>query len=221
MPTPQKEAVVEELTNEFRDAKRLLFADYRGLDVEAITELRSRCREQQVRFLVAKNTLSRRAMSAIGVEDVGSLLEGPTGLAIAKEDQIAAARVLVGFSKENEKLEIKGGVMEGRVYSLEEVKALASLPSRDELIAQVLAAIQSPVVFVAGILQNLLRDVVSCAEQHAEKGGGAPAAEEAAGGDVAAEAEAASDEAAPEQSQEPEQSEQSGESEQSKDSAES
>jgi large subunit ribosomal protein L10 len=188
MPTPQKEAIIQDLAEQFRAAKSLLFADYRGLDVEALSELRRRCRDENVRFRVAKNTLSKLAMAEIGVHDADELLTGPTGLAISDEDELAAARVLVQFAKENDKLGVKGGVMEGRICSLDEVIALATLPPKDQLLAQLLATIESPLVDVIRAAETLVQDVLSCAEQAAEQKGGAESAPAAAESEPPAEA---------------------------------
>ncbi|MGD8394310.1 MAG: 50S ribosomal protein L10 [Candidatus Eiseniibacteriota bacterium] len=201
MPTPQKEAVVQELAEQFRVARGVVFADYRGLDVEAMTELRRRCREASVRFRIAKNTLSRLAISEAGLESVGDALTGPTGLALADDDELAPARVLVDFAKENDKLAIKAGVVDGRLYGIDEVKALAALPPRDQLLAQLLSVIEQPLVGVIGVAQRLVQDVLSCAEQAAEGKGEPQAAGDAAAaaapaGDTApadAEADAAGD----------------------------
>ncbi len=174
MPNAQKEAAIQSLADEFESAKSLVFADYRGLDVAQISELRRLCRENGVKFKVAKNTLTLRALDQAGWPRAEELLAGPTGLAVAREDEIAAARVLSDFAKEHELLEVKGGIMEGRVLSFEEVSALATLPSKDELIAGILGGFDGVVSLIVGAADSLVSDVLSCAEQAAEAN---PAAE--------------------------------------------
>ena len=170
-----------------------MFADYRGLNVAQMTELRTRCREANVRFKIAKNTLTRIAMTEAGMPDSSEILSGPTGLAISLEDEVSAAKVLTTFAKEHDKLEVKGGVMEGQVLATDQVKALADLPGKNELIAGLLAGMESSVTFVVTAADNLVNDILSCAEQAAEQGGAAAPA--AASADEPA-AEAAGDDSA-------------------------
>jgi large subunit ribosomal protein L10 len=196
MPTAEKESIVQDLAGQFRGAKSVLFADYRGLDVEAMTELRKRCREASVNFRIAKNTLTRLALAEAGLpQGETELLKGPTGLALSLEDELAAAKVLTDFAKAFEKLQIKGGLMEGQIVGSDDVKALATLPTKDELIAMLLADMESSLSQVIGVGDSLVRDILSCAEQVAEKAGGeAPSAEPAA---AAAGASESAGEAAP------------------------
>lgn len=194
MPTAQKEAAIQSLVDQLETAKSLVFADYRGLDVAEISELRRLCRESGVKFKVTKNTLTTRALDQAGWPHVGEFLTGPTGLAVALEDEVAAARVLTDFAKDHDKLEVKGGIMEGKVLSLEQVSALASLPSREVLIGSILAGFDGMISLIVGAADSLVNDVLSCAEQAAEKNGAgaaAPAAEAAAEPAPAAEPEAA------------------------------
>jgi large subunit ribosomal protein L10 len=115
------------------------------LNVAQVTELRKKCREAGVEFKVYKNTLTRRATAEVGLSELDAVLTGPTAIAFSAEDEIVAAKVLADFAKTNEALEIKGGVMEGKVLSVEEVKAIASLPNREGLLSMLLSVLQAPI----------------------------------------------------------------------------
>jgi large subunit ribosomal protein L10 len=195
MPTQAKADAIENLIREFSDARSLILADFAGMDVATVSELRRRCHDEKVRFRVAKNTLMIRAIDSIGLEALRPMFRGPTGYAIAKDDELAAARVLVAFAKEKQLPKVKGGMVEGKVYSLEEIMALAVLPPRDELIGQLLMTMEAPVSQVISGLSGLASDLVSILDQLSERQGeGAPAKEEAsapASGEGAGEAASA------------------------------
>jgi large subunit ribosomal protein L10 len=195
MPTQAKVAEVEELVRELTGARSVLLADFTGMDVASLSDLRRRCRAENVYFRVARNTLSKRALKSVGMEAIEELLEGPTGIAVARGEELAAARVLIAFAKEKERPRVKGGLIEGRVYSLAEIKILASLPARKDLLSQVLMVFEAPVTQVIGSLSRLLSDVVSILDQLGSRGGGDSAP--AASGDSPAAATAESAPAAP------------------------
>lgn len=161
----EKEATVAELSERFANSEVVLFADYRGLKVSEITELRNRLRDAGAEFHVVKNTLARLAARKVGLGAVEGYLVGPTAVAVAVKDVAAPARILQDFSKEHKALEIKGGVLNGRVLSLAEVKALAELPSREELVARVIGRMQAPLAGTVGVLQALLRNLVYALDQ--------------------------------------------------------
>lgn len=140
----EKEQVVELIASKLQNSKSTIVTDYRGLNVAQVTELRKRLRENNVEFKVVKNTLTRLATKKTDLSDLDNVLVGPTAIAFGEEDAVTAAKVLVEFAKKNDKLEIKGGVVEGQVVSVEAIKALASLPSREGLISMFLSVLQAP-----------------------------------------------------------------------------
>jgi len=176
MPTTAKIQEVEQLVKEFSGAKSVLLADYVGMDVATITELRRRCRAEGVTIRVAKNTLSRLALESLGIHEMSPMLEGPTAIAIAWKDEMAAVRVITAFAKEKEKPRVKGGMVDRKVYTLPEIKTLAGLPSRNELIGQLISTFEAPTTQVIGMLSRLTTDLMSILDQLAEKKGGAGAA---------------------------------------------
>ncbi|OEH86315.1 50S ribosomal protein L10 [Desulfuribacillus stibiiarsenatis] len=141
----EKAQVVELLVEKIQNSKSTIVADYRGLNVKQVTELRKKLRESGIEFKVVKNTLTRRATEKTNFTALDEVLVGPTAIAFGEEDAVTAAKVLVDFAKKNDKLEIKGGIVEGQVVSVDEIKALASLPSREGLISMFLSVLQAPV----------------------------------------------------------------------------
>ena len=134
----QKQGIVEDIKTKFETCKSAVLIDYRGLTVEEVTNLRNKFREAGVEYRVLKNTMIRRAVDALGMEGLEPVLEGPTAVAFGMEDAVAPAKIISDFIKETEKTEIKAGVLEGKVVDVAAVKALASLPSREVLLAKVL-----------------------------------------------------------------------------------
>lgn len=160
MARPEKEKKIQDLTEKFRSAKAVYLTDFTGLDVIKATELRKKLREASVEYRVVKNTLAQLAAKNAGCDLLLDYLTGPTGLAFGIKDPIIPAKILTEFSKDNEKLRVKVGLMEGRIYDPREVKQLASLPSREELLAQVLSGLQSPISGFVGVLGGLLQKLV-------------------------------------------------------------
>ena len=158
----QKERVVEQLAQRLRDSETLMVADYRGLTMPEIDELRSRLLEAGARFTVVKNTLTRRAAEAAGKEDVLELIDGPTAIAFleAEGDPVAVAKVLSETARTNDVLVIRGGVFEGAVVGDAEIKRLATLPPADVLRAQLVGAVAAPLTTVVGLFAAPLRDLV-------------------------------------------------------------
>ena len=147
MKKEDKEQIVRELTERLRSSETLLVADYRGLTMPQIDALRGRLLESGARFTVVKNTLTRRAAEAAGADALLTLLEGPSAIAFleADGDMVAAAKALADMARESRLLAIRGGVLQGRTMSAEEVESIATLPPTDVLRGQVLAAIIGPV----------------------------------------------------------------------------
>ena len=140
----EKAVVIEEVTAELAKAQSIIIAEYRGLDVASATVLRKNARESGVYLRVLKNTLVRRAIAHTPFQDLNDQLVGPLMYAIS-EDPVAAAKVLSGFAKENEALVIKAGALPNSILSIDGVKALATMPSREELLAKLLGTLQAPI----------------------------------------------------------------------------
>jgi large subunit ribosomal protein L10 len=140
----QKKQLVEELSSKLRSSACTVVTDYRGLSVAQVTELRKQLREANVEFKVIKNTLIRRATAEAELSELDNIISGPTALAFS-EDAVAPAKILIEFAKKNEQLEIKGGVVEGKVVGLDQIKALADLPSREGLLSMLLSVLQAPI----------------------------------------------------------------------------
>jgi len=202
MKKEDKELVVAELTERLRTAETLLVADYRGLTMPQIDALRTRLLESGARFSVVKNTLGRRAAEAAGSEALLTLLEGPSAIAFlaAEGDMVAAAKALADMARESKILVIKGGVLQGRTMTAEEVESLATLPPLDILRGQVLAAIIAPVTALLGLvtapLQNLYGLIDARIEQ-LEAGGDTSASAAPAEAAPVVEETAPAEEAAP------------------------
>ncbi len=140
----EKSAVIEEISAEVAKAQSIVIAEYRGLDVAAVTVLRKQARESGVYLRVLKNSLARRAVSGTPFEGLSAQLLGPLIYGISA-DPVAAAKVLADFAKTNDKLVLKGGALPNNLMNVEGVKALASLPSRDALLAKLLGTMQAPI----------------------------------------------------------------------------
>ncbi|ULR38813.1 50S ribosomal protein L10 [Staphylococcus aureus] len=140
-----KKQLVDEIAEVLSNSVSTVIVNYRGLTVAEVTDLRSQLREAGVEYKVYKNTMVRRAAEKAGIEGLDEFLTGPTAIATSSEDAVAAAKVISGFAKDHEALEIKSGVMEGNVITAEEVKTVGSLPSRDGLVSMLLSVLQAPV----------------------------------------------------------------------------
>ena len=175
-----KQPVVQEISERIKDAQSVVLVDPRGLTVEQDTQLRRELREAGVTYKVYKNTMMNFAFKGTDCEDLSQYLAGPSAMAVSKDDATAPARVLAKFAKTANKLEIKGGVVEGNVYDAAGIATIANIPSRDELISKLLGSLQSPITNFARVMNQL-----------AEKGGAgaceAPAAEEAPAEEAAVE----------------------------------
>lgn len=172
-----KQPIVETISGEIKDAQSVILVDYRGLTVSQDTELRKQLREAGVVYKVYKNTMMKRAFEGTEFEGLQGYLEGPSAIAISKDDATASARILCNFAKSAVALELKGGVVEGNVYDIAGLTELSKIPSRDELLSKLLGSIQSPITNFARVIKQI-----------AEQNGTADA--EAAQVEAAAEAEA-------------------------------
>jgi large subunit ribosomal protein L10 len=190
----QKETIVAELADRLKAADTVLVADYRGLTMPQIDALRTRLLESGARFTVVKNTLTRRAAEAAGADALLTLLEGPTAIAFleADGDMLAAAKALADMARESKILAIRGGVLQGRVVTAEEVETLAALPPIEILRGQVLGAIVAPVNALLGLVTAPLQNLYGLLEARIDQLGGetaAPAAESAPAEEPVAEEE--------------------------------
>ena len=198
----QKKATVAELIEKLKAAQAGVLVDYRGLTVSEDTELRRKLREANVEYTVVKNTLTRFAAKEVGLDELDGVLNGPTSLAISETDPVAPAKVISDFAKNNEKVEIKAGFLDGKVISLDEIKTLANTPSRDTLIAKIMGSLNAPISDLVRTLQALVDNGVEPSEitKEAPAEEAAPAeavAEEAPVAEAAEAKEEVAEEAAP------------------------
>ena len=155
MPNKSNIAMLEKVGESLESSKGVFFIDYRGLTVSEDTQLRKTLREAGVQYKVFKNTLIKRAAEGTDFSQLDGFLEGPTAIAVSRDDATAAARILAKFAKTAPKLELKGAVVEGKLYDEKEVQALAEIPSREELLGRLLGSIQSPVTNFARVLKQI------------------------------------------------------------------
>ncbi|HJC89371.1 MAG TPA: 50S ribosomal protein L10 [Candidatus Mediterraneibacter excrementigallinarum] len=164
-----KQPIVEAIAEEIKDAQSVVLVDYRGLTVAQDTELRKQLREAGVVYKVYKNTMMKRAFEGTEFAGLEDCLEGPSAIAISKDDATAPARILCKFAKDAPALELKGGVVEGNVYDITGLTELSKIPSREELLSRLLGSMQSPITNFARVIKQI-----------AEKDGEAAPAEAAA-----------------------------------------
>ena len=173
MVQPKKSERVEGLKEIIENSKSIILNDFTGLNVADISELRRRCRENGISFRVVKNTLAKRSFEDLGIEGMDTLLEGPTAFAVSTVDEVAPAQVLKKFADEFELPRFKGGYVAGRILDEKETVRLASLPSRDVLIATTVSAFQAPIRGLVGVLNANLRDLVGVLDAIKDKKGAA------------------------------------------------
>ncbi len=150
-----KKPIVEEISANIKDAQSVVIVDHRGLTVAEDTELRKQLREAGVTYKVYKNTMMNFAFKGTDCEGLAPYLEGPSAIAISKDDATAPARILCKFAKGAKALEIKGGVVEGTVYDSKGIEAISNVPSREELLGKLLGSIQSPITNLARVLNQI------------------------------------------------------------------
>lgn len=191
-----KKAQVAQIAEILKGATTGVLVDYRGLTVEEDTKLRNDLRAAGVQYFVVKNTLLRLAAKETGIDGLDDALHGPTALAVS-EDAVAPAKVLADFAKDNEKMELKSGFMDGKVMSMEELQQLAKTPNKETLIAKMLGSLNSPISGLARLLNTIVEGGVEIEDLIAKKAGetaeqaeeAAPAAEEATAEEAAPAAE--------------------------------
>lgn len=158
-----KKVIVDEITDKLKASKSTIVVDYRGLTVAEVTELRKQLREAGVDFKVYKNTMTRRAADAAELSGLNEALTGPNAIAFSNDDVVAPAKVLSNFAKDHEALELKAGVIEGNIATVNEIKALADLPSREGLLSMLLSVLQAPI-------RNFALAAKAVADQKEEQG---------------------------------------------------
>ena len=179
MRKPEKERIVEQLTERLQTSQALLVTDFRGLTMTQIDSLRGELLSHGAKFQVVKNTLTRRAAEAAGADAVLALLEGPSAIAFldAEGDPVAVAKALTRVARETRILAIRGGVLEGRVITGDDVEELAKLPPTDVLKAQLLGAITAPLTTIVGLFAAPLQNLVGLIDARIEQLGGSPDAQ--------------------------------------------
>jgi large subunit ribosomal protein L10 len=205
MNREQKETHVKELAAELSDSQAIFAIDYRGISVPQAAELRAQLREADTHFRVVKNRLTLRAADAAGTEPLKDWLEGPTALALVKGDAALAAKMITKLGSEYEVLDFKGGLMEGEVLEPDAFKAIAKLPGRDQMNAQLLGMVASPITGLVRGLGSMVQGLALQLGQIADQGlvtGEAPA-EEAVPAEETPAAEEAPDEEAPAEEEKP------------------
>ena len=160
-----KQPIVQAIVDDITDAQSIVLVDYRGLTVAQDTELRKQLREAGIVYKVCKNTMMKRAFEGTDFAQLDEYLEGPSAIAISKDDATAPARIICKFAKTAQALEVKAGVVEGTVYDANGVAELSKVPSREELLSKLLGSLQSPITNLARVLNQI-----------AEQNGGADAA---------------------------------------------
>ncbi|MCC8141052.1 MAG: 50S ribosomal protein L10, partial [Lachnospiraceae bacterium] len=194
-----KQPIIQEIAGQVEGAQSVVVIDYRGINVADDTELRRAFREEGIVYKVYKNTMMKRAFEGTDFEKLDPVLEGPSAIAISKDDATAPARLIAKYAKKMESLEIKAGIVEGDFYDAAAMQQIASIPSREELLGKLLGSLQSPIANFARVLDQLAEkggyeaiapeEETSAEEPAAEE----PAAEEPAAEEPAAEEPAAED----------------------------
>lgn len=157
----EKKEIVTSLHEDFKKSKIVIITDYKGLDVASVTKLRSELTESAVDYRVIKNTLLRRASEETGVSVVADLFKGPSAIALSYDDPVTPAKILTKFAEQNDKLEIKGGVLDGKALDLDGIKALSSLPSREVLLGQALSAMNAVPTGMVQVLAAVPRNFLN------------------------------------------------------------
>lgn len=170
MPTPQKAQLIKETQERIADVRGLYLTDFSGLTVESMTILRKKCREQGVQFHVIKNTLLKRAFNGQGITALDDYLVGNTGVVFSPSSEMAPAKVLSDFAKDHDKLKLKAAVVDGRLFDAKSIAVLATLPSREILLSQVLSTFIAPMTqFLAAVNAALATPANMADALHREK----------------------------------------------------
>jgi len=165
----EKIRVVSELQGKFEKAKGVVFTDYRGLNVQEITSLRNALRESALEYRVIKNTLAKRAAEGTPVDVAKDIFTGPLGIAVGYDDPVLLAKKVLDFSKKNNKLEVKGGVIEGGICTPEQIKTISELPPREIQLSMLVGAMQSPLSKMASVLNATLSRFIYAMEALKDK----------------------------------------------------
>ena len=160
MATQQKIDIVERYSEKFKEAKGVYLADYTGIDVHTVTEVRKKFRDSDIEYKVLKNRLAKRSLNNAGISELDDHLKGVTAFIIDYSDPVSPAKIIKEFNKKNEILQIKAVYVEGKVLSADEAKRLADLPSREVLLSQLVGLLQSPMTKLAGTLQASMQKMV-------------------------------------------------------------
>ncbi|MBM4443603.1 MAG: 50S ribosomal protein L10 [Candidatus Rokubacteria bacterium] len=159
MPTQEKVETIEEFKGALDGVKTVLVTEYRGLTVQQLSDLRKQLRAVSAKYKIVKNRLAKLAMTDSDLSKLGPHLKGPTGMVISKEDPVAVAKAVHTFARTNQALAIKAGFIDGQVLPAGELKALSELPSKEAIRAQIIGAIQGPLVQLASLLQAAPREI--------------------------------------------------------------
>lgn len=170
MVRPEKKETVEAIKEKFEKAKSVIVTDYRGLSVKDVSDLRQKLRQAGIEYKVYKNTLARLAVADKVFKDVTTYLQGPTAFAFDYENEVQAAKILNDFAKKQNVLEIKGGVIEGKVVGESIVKKYAALPSKEELIAKALGSFAAPVSQIVNVVAAPLQGFINVLRAKAQEG---------------------------------------------------
>ena len=155
----EKQVIIQEIVEKINRSQSMVLCDYRGLNVAQVTELRRRLREAGVEYKVLKNTMVRFAAREAGIDGLDDILNGPTAVAFGISDPVAPAKIISEFAKTNDKLQIKAGVLDKKVLTAENVKALADIPPREVLLSMVLRGMQGPISGLVNVLQGNIRNL--------------------------------------------------------------
>lgn len=165
----QKADLVSEIKEKIENSKGIVLVNYSGLTVEEATELRSKFRELDVDYKVYKNTLMRRAFDESGHEEMAEFLVGPSAIAFSNGDEVSAAKVAAEFAKDHPAIELKAGLVDGKVLDVKGIEALAKLPPKEVLVAQLLGMLNTPVQGLANVLQGNIRGLAVVLQAIQEK----------------------------------------------------
>ena len=171
MPTQEKVEAVEDLKTRLNGVKAVMLAEYRGLSVQQLSDLRKQLKAVSAEYKIVKNRLARLAIASSDVAGLSSALTGPTGMVLAKGDPVSVAKTLQTFARTNQALVLKVGVVDGQMLEPAGLKALADLPSREALRAQIVGAMQGPLAKLVGLLQAPQRELVYVLEQRGSASG--------------------------------------------------
>jgi large subunit ribosomal protein L10 len=165
----KKEELVTGYVESFSRSQAVILTDYRGMSMAELQELRAKLRPAEAKYIVVKNSLAKRALQQLDLPVPEEMLSGPTAIAFCHGETPAVAKMLQDFAKENKILQIKGGLMERRIFTADEVSTLASMPPREVILAQVLGSVQAPAGRVVGAVTGVMRNILYLLQAYAEK----------------------------------------------------